>query len=219
MARKPHKERRVKHKQVTSWLDDYGIKNPGMRAFLLAYVKVGTLSGACRLLGFGLQKIEFWRKGFTASKGKMNNPTPEGDQFEKALDEAKQRHVEALEFVLEQRAIRGSDNLLMFRLKGLKPDVYRESYRTQGPGGPPTPPGVQTQVNQLIQIGLQDPAKLAPMLELAQKFGLMDRLLGPADVQAAAAAVTGEPTPTTFKEVIKSVPVAEVKRELGRGKP
>lgn len=183
MARKSDAEKKKTYKKNTAWLDEHGIRHPGMRAFLVMYVKVGTISGACGELGFGVSKIEGWRKGHSMSHGKPSTPTDEGDRFEAAFLEAKQRHVEALEAELDRRAMRGSDNLLMFRLKGLKPEIYRESWRTAGgPNNLTNPPAVHTQVNQLIQIGLQDPEKLKAVMDLAEKHGLMGRLMGPGAV-------------------------------------
>lgn len=214
MARKSHAEARKEHKTKTSWLDEYGIKHPGMRQFLLAYVKVGTITGACRALGFGVQKIDNWRKGFNTSHGKQSTPTEEGLRFAEAFEEAKQRHVEALEMELDRRAMKGSDNLLMFRLKGLKPETYRESWRTAGgPNNTPTPSPttVNLQVNQLIQAGLQDPEKLKQVMELAQKHGLLHQLCGPGELTEGekAALTKGDLAPAPFKEVIKNQKTAD----------
>lgn len=182
MANKPRAEKLKAHKKSTSWLDEYQIFNPGMRQFLLALAKKGTITGACRELGCADLKIQNWRKGFNTHAGRPSTPTEEGLRFDEAFKEAKRRYVENLEMELDRRAMKGSDNLLMFRLKGELPEKYRESWRTAGsPNSTPSPGlGAPTTVNQLIQIGLQeDPEKFKSVLELANKLGIMDRLLTP----------------------------------------
>lgn len=207
MARKSHEDKKRELKKAVAWLDEHEIKNPGMRKFLIAYSKTGTITAACRELGFGAQKIQNWRKGFNTSHGRPSTPTEEGERFAAAMEEAKQRYIENLEYVLDQRAVRGSDNLLMFRLKGLKPETYRESWRTAGsPNSPTSQPGTPTTVNQLITIGLQDPAKLQPVLELAKKMGLLDRLFGAQELSETAklALTKGDLAPATFREIVKN---------------
>jgi hypothetical protein len=179
VPRKSHAENREELKRATSWLDEYGIKHPGMRQFLLAYVKVGTISGACKALGFGYIKVNNWRKGFTTSKGLPGKPTDEGERFELAFEQAKVRRIELLEMELERRAIKGSDTLLMFRLRALKPEMYRETGKAGATGGQVPSPQVQVTVNQLIQTALQDPQKLEQVMDLAEKHGLLQRLMGP----------------------------------------
>jgi hypothetical protein len=173
-------EKKSTHKKRTAWLDDHQIRNPGMRQFLVAYERVGTISGACRELGFGVLKIQNWQHGFTTCEGRKNNPTPEGEHFKQAMEEARVRHVERLEIELERRAMKGSDNLLMFLLRGADPGKYRESGRG-GSATPGLPATVNVQINQLTQAAMQDPDKLAKVLELAKQHGLLDRLMSNGD--------------------------------------
>ena len=206
MARKTDPQKRAAGRKSTAWIDEFEIKNPGMRQFLLVYSRVGTISGACRELGFGLAKITNWRKGFTTKGGMPNKPTEEGDRFEQAFVAAKTILRERLEAECDKRALRGSDNLLMFRLKALAPEMYRESWRTAGGPTTPTNPQVQIQVNQLIQAATQDPEKMKQVLELAKQYGLLHRLMGPGEIGPAgvAALTKGDLGLAPVREVVKN---------------
>ena len=94
-------------------------------AFLTALAKVGNVSAAAKMAGVTRQATYRWRKD---------------DEFKVRWDEAIDEAIEGLEFELLKRATQGkkpSDVLLMFALKGLKPEKYRDNHthRIQGHDG------------------------------------------------------------------------------------
>lgn len=105
--------------------------NKFLQADFIEYMrKCGHIAHACEACGISR---ECYRKTY--------NKFPE---FAKKVDEAKEFYIEAMEIEADKRARDGvdtpvyykgkridvkreySDSLLMFRLKGLKPDMYRE---------------------------------------------------------------------------------------------
>lgn len=113
------------------------ITHPGQRAFLAAFSHIGIVSRACELTGVGrtshyrwLQQDPAYRAAFKRAK------VMAASVFE---DEAARRAIEGVErptgwykgkpggYVREY-----SDNLLMFMLKGLLPDKYRERVEVRG---------------------------------------------------------------------------------------
>ena len=94
-------------------------------AFLKALAKVGNVSAAAKMAGVTRQSAYAWRKDDAFKV-----------RWEDAIDEA----IDGLEYELLKRAASGkkpSDVLLMFALKGLKPEKYRDNHthRLQGADG------------------------------------------------------------------------------------
>ncbi|MFC2032745.1 IS630 transposase-related protein, partial [Chloroflexota bacterium] len=96
------------------------IKQPKKRAFLEAYIKTGNITEASRVAGVDRVTSWRWRK--------------EDEQYAKAFEELKERidndRLDRYEVELDKRALGGeskqSDILLMFGLKSLDPNKYRE---------------------------------------------------------------------------------------------
>lgn len=119
----------------------FKIRHPKKRAFLSAYVQFGTVTDAAESAGIARCRHYEWRA--------------EDSDYARAWLDAEDRYAEKLEREADRRAVEGveepltyqgevfgkvrkySDNLLMFRLKALKPDKYRERRedRLTGPDG------------------------------------------------------------------------------------
>jgi len=106
---------------------------PQKRAALIAYVQTGTVSGAMRAVRMGRTSWYRWKS--------------EDPQFAEAIADAEGAAADRLEEVAIKRAIAAkdpSDVLLIFLLKGMRPEKYRERYAHQltGPNDTPLiPPG------------------------------------------------------------------------------
>jgi len=108
---------------------------------LEAYVKVGTVTHACKEVGIARRTFYLWIK--TDKK------------FLAAYQEAQEEAIESLEKEARRRAIEGtlepvyqggkrvgairkySDTLLIFLLKGAKPEKYRDRHEVTGAKGGP----------------------------------------------------------------------------------
>lgn len=121
----------------------YKSRHPKKRAFLEAYAKCGNVSRAAREAGVRRPTVYDWVETDAA--------------FAEAMEQAGEEAVEALEEEARRRAHDGvaravyqggrlvghvqeySDTLLIFLLKGLKPETYRETIRQEltGPDGGP----------------------------------------------------------------------------------
>jgi hypothetical protein len=83
-----------------------------MRAFLAAFERTGSKTEAARLA-----KID----------RKLHYRKFESDPlYRKAFEEVEQRAIDGLEDEAWRRARKGSDGLMMFLLRGLRPERYRE---------------------------------------------------------------------------------------------
>lgn len=127
-----------KGKALSEWMDTYGIVHPKKRSFLVAFSECGVIFEACRCARMGRQTHYDWMEV--------------DEQYAKAFKMAEEAAVEALEFEARRRAKDGvtrevfhqgevcgyrtdfSDLLMIFLLKGARPEKYREQ-------------GVQVQVN------------------------------------------------------------------------
>lgn len=90
-------------------------KHPAkQKAFLAAYAKTGNISDAARLAKCDRSNHYHW----------MADPDY-AEKFQAAQDNA----VEDLESVARRRAKAGSDLLLMFLLKSLRPATYRDNFK------------------------------------------------------------------------------------------
>ena len=89
-----------------------GIQHPKKRAFLSAYSRVGTVASGCRAAGIDRATQWHWRK---------NDP-----QFVAMMELAYEMAGDYLEEEAIKRAYAGNTTLLIFLLKGFKPDKYLE---------------------------------------------------------------------------------------------
>ena len=87
------------------------------RAFLVAYAKCGLMMRACAIVDIHHSTYQDWLKNDKV--------------FRQCFLEAKEWHIQQLEATADERAtkLKGpSDTLLIFRLKALRPEVYRERH-------------------------------------------------------------------------------------------
>jgi hypothetical protein len=80
--------------------------------FLQALGQCGNVTGSCEALSISRTQVYYWR-----------NTDPE---FARQWDEAVALGGEALEDECRRRAMAGSDALMVFMLRALKPEKYRE---------------------------------------------------------------------------------------------
>jgi len=113
---------------AVAWEAPERIGTPEKRAALEAYARRGNVTAACLAANVGRTTWYTWR-----------NTDPD---FDSAVAEAEQAAADFLEDVAVQRATAGpspSDTLLIFLLKGIRPEKYRERYSaeiTGKDGGP-----------------------------------------------------------------------------------
>jgi hypothetical protein len=93
-----------------TWMRVKGTK----KAFLAAYSECGNLSIACNVVGIHPMTVHGWLRT--------------DDVFREDFEVAVEYAVSILEMEARRRALDGSDRLLEFLLKSLKPEVYRERY-------------------------------------------------------------------------------------------
>lgn len=155
------------------------IRHLKKRAFLAAFAECGNVSESAKAAGIHRDTHKNWR-----------DADPE---YVRAFADATECAIDVLETAARCRAVDGvrkpvlfqgeqvvideqpliefaySDTLLIFLLKGLRPDKYRERYEVTGKGGEPL--GVAA-IRADVQIIIADPA-------LAQAAGqFSERLLG-----------------------------------------
>lgn len=127
------------------WLKAHGIVHPKKRAFLLAYAQLGTITHAARAAQIARRTHYDWLEEVD-EEGK---PTEQAERYRAALDDAHQQGCENLEREAIRRAVDGvdepvyqkgervgtirkySDVLLIFMLKGAKPEKYRERFEVK----------------------------------------------------------------------------------------
>jgi len=84
------------------------------RRFLQRFAQCGTITHAARYAGVSRPTIYAWRR-------------EEDGEFSKAFDDAQEMACDALEVEARKRAVKGhSDTLLIFLLKGARPDKYKD---------------------------------------------------------------------------------------------
>ncbi len=111
------------------------MKRHWQKAFLAALENTGSITESA-----AAAKINRW----TAYDTRRNDPA-----FSKLWDEALDVSADSLEDEARKRAFNGSDVLLMFILKGLRPQRWRESRATIPPA----------ELNKMIETELQRIAK------------------------------------------------------------
>ena len=93
------------------------------KSFLAAFAFCGNVTHACRNSKVGRRTHYDW----------LERDAEYAVAFESAHDEA----ADNLEEEARRRAMAGSDTLLIFLLKGARPDRYRERHEHTGPKGGP----------------------------------------------------------------------------------
>ena len=118
------------------------LKEARQRVFLDAFLGTANVSHACRIAEIDRSTHYTWLK--------------EDDAYATLFSEAEEHATDALEAEARRRAVEGvsepvgwfqgspggyvqrySDTLLIFLLKGSRPDKYRERFEHSGPGGAP----------------------------------------------------------------------------------
>lgn len=90
------------------------------RRFLELFAKIGTVTHAAEGSGISRQSVWIWKK--------------EDEAFARAMAGAEEQRIDALEKRAFQRAEEGSDVMLIFLLKSLRPKRYREQVTHQHSG-------------------------------------------------------------------------------------
>lgn len=176
-----------------------GIRHPKKRAFLAAYARTGNVSEAARIAGVNRMSHYNW----------LADDERYADVFAHAHDIA----IEYLEAVARQRATEGwlepvfhkgevvghvrkfSDTLLIFLLKGARPETYRENATIRHTG---TGAGGAIQIEgdyELSQRLMADPAMLAAAESLAAAL-LEERPAGELPASSAPIPVDSEESST-----------------------
>jgi len=93
--------------------------------YLMNLGYLGTVTGALETVGARNEQLAEWRRSVPG--------------FLEREEEVRQAFADRLEAAAIQRAMKKSDLLMMFLLKGLRPEKYREnrSVEVSGPGGRP----------------------------------------------------------------------------------
>lgn len=90
------------------------------KTFLQSLAQTGVISFSAKEAGVGVKTIERHRK--------------KDPRFNAACEEAIEESCDVLEMVARKRAVDHSDTLLIFLLKGNRPEKYRDNY-TPPPAG------------------------------------------------------------------------------------
>jgi len=125
------------------------------RAFLAAFAECGTVTHAAEIAGISRRMVQYWKK--------------DDPEFAEAFRIAEEKAADRLEQEAWRRAIEGvaepvyhkgevvgyiqkfSDTLLIFLLKGVRPEKYRErvSQEITGRGGGPIEASIRAEVSKL----------------------------------------------------------------------
>lgn len=125
-----------------AWEPPGHIVTPEKREALRAYVTVGTVTGAMQAVGMSRQSWYRWQE--------------EDPDFKEAVEDAQQAAADRLEAVAIDRATKAqgaSDVLLIFLLKGLRPEKYRDRHQHEvtGPNGGPIQHEDVTQARERVR--------------------------------------------------------------------
>jgi hypothetical protein len=122
------------------WLS--GIEHAKKRAFLVAYSESGNVSGSCAQVGIERATEWYWRSdaAFVAAKAyawQLAAEKLEAEAFRRAHDGVEEPVFQGGAEV--GRVRKYSDTLLIFLLKGAKPNTYRDQWKGEisGPDGGP----------------------------------------------------------------------------------
>jgi hypothetical protein len=108
----------LRHKGRSTILPDFPNLNPSQRRFIAAYSRCGNITEAAELARLTRQSHYAWLWE------NVNN-------YAEAFKAAQETAVERLEAEARRRAMASSDTLLIFLLKGYRPDRYRDNYRVE----------------------------------------------------------------------------------------
>jgi hypothetical protein len=125
------------------WVNQYRIVHPKKKSFLTAFALCGNVTDASDKAEIGCKTHYGW----------MNLEHDERDAYREAFAEAQERAFVVLEREARRRAVDGvenpifdkdgnlvgheikySDTMLIFLMKGLRPDVYRETFKHEHSG-------------------------------------------------------------------------------------
>lgn len=101
------------HEAYKTWMRVKGTK----KSFIATFSECGNISIACNIVGIHPMTVYGW----------LRNDEEFNEDYNTAVDFA----VGTLEMEARRRAMEGSDRLLEFLLKSLKPEVYRERYEVK----------------------------------------------------------------------------------------
>lgn len=90
------------------------VKEDAAPKFLAHYRNNGNVRAACKVAGISRQTFYDWKKYDAA--------------FAAAFEIAREESIDVLEAIARKRAQESSDTLVIFLLKSLRPEVYRERY-------------------------------------------------------------------------------------------
>lgn len=153
---------------------DYGSWRP---IFLDAFVKVGTIMGACEMSN--------------VNKSTVYKHLSEDETFRPALEDARRQFVEECVTIFHARARTKSDYLLWKLLKTYRSDVFKDHYEHTGPGGGP----IQV-LHKQFDLSKLSTADLKVYERLTRKIELIE---GP-EQQGQREKENGEWEPTRFPE-------------------
>lgn len=127
------------------------IRHPKKRAFLAAYAQCGNITHAAEIVGIDRDNHYIWMKNATYAEVFKAAGEQAADALEKEARRRAIEGVERLKFGRNGKPLRDpatkkpyverefSDTLLIFLLKGIRPEKYRENVHQEltGPNGGP----------------------------------------------------------------------------------
>jgi hypothetical protein len=96
--------------------------SPDQKIFLIAYMKTGTVTHACKKLRLDPRVVNNWRKG---------------THFQELMDGCLEAVADELERTALVAAMSGNDRMLTMMLKATRPDKYAERKQVTGKDGGP----------------------------------------------------------------------------------
>jgi hypothetical protein len=122
------------------------LTHAGKRTMIATLAETGNISEACRLINIGRRTHYAWMQ--------------EDEEYRRAVDDAMETAADLLEKEARRRAVQGvdepvfykgdecgavtrySDTLLIFLLKGVRPEKFRDRYEMTGKDGQPLGPQI-----------------------------------------------------------------------------
>jgi hypothetical protein len=156
-----------------NWRESHDITHPKQRSFLAALSVWGNVTEAARIAGISRMAHYKWL-GAVDEKGIA---TPEATRYKLACDEAIERAGDSLELRCWQLATdKKHPNItaLIFMLKAVRPQKFRERFVTEhtGAGGGPIQTETATKVEVINMEELAQPERLAQVASLVRNMGL-----------------------------------------------
>lgn len=127
---------------------DPRISHVKKRVFLAAFAMTGNVSRAAHQA--------------TIDRRTHTNWLQQDGVYAEAFAHAKEHAADYLEEVARGRAVKISDTLLIFLLKGLRPEIYRERFEHSGPRGGAIPVALETLTPEELKIVRQVLARQQP---------------------------------------------------------